>query len=132
GARVFSQCRQIDNCWTYVGESVIGSNGTSNPGGSIDINGWDQWRFSGANPDPYVQEHTDLIASIRAGQPLNEARQVAESTLDAIMGRESAYSGKMLEWDYALNSKMSLMPEKLEFGPLPTATVAIPGKHEFA
>ena len=31
---------------------------------------------------------------IRAGQPLNEGRQVAESTLAAIMGRISAYTGR--------------------------------------
>ena len=43
--------------------------------------------------DPYVQEHIDLIASIRAGKPLNELKTVAESTLTAIMGRMSAYTG---------------------------------------
>ncbi len=49
----------------------------------------------------YVQEHTDLIASIRAGKPLNELKQVAESTLTAIIGRMSAYTGKTLTWEGA-------------------------------
>ncbi len=52
--------------------------------------------FTSAETDnaPYVQEHTDLIDSIRAGKPLNELKNVAESTLTAIMGRMSAYTGK--------------------------------------
>ena len=71
-----------------------------------------------------------MIRGIRTGQPLNEARQVAESTLMAIMGRETAYSGKMLEWDDALNSKQDLSPAKLELGPLPMPPVAMPGKYK--
>ena len=41
-----------------------------------------------------MQEHTDLIESIRSGKPINELKNVAESTLTAIMGRMSAYTGK--------------------------------------
>ncbi len=70
-------------------------------------------------PAPYQQEHKDLIASIRAGKPLNEAQRIAESCLTAIMGRMSAYTGQEITWDQALNSKEDLMPAKLEFGPLP-------------
>ena len=51
-----------------------------------------------------MQEHTDLIASIRAGKPLNELKNVAESTLTAIMGRMSAYTGKTVTWEEALDS----------------------------
>ena len=32
------------------------------------------------------------------------------------MGRMSAYTGKAVTWDQALNSKQNLMPEKLELG----------------
>jgi hypothetical protein len=35
---------------------------------------------------PYQQEHLDLIESIRAGTPLNEAKTSHESTLTGIMG----------------------------------------------
>jgi hypothetical protein len=75
-----------------------------------------------------VQEHTDLIASIRAGQPLNEGRQVAESTLTAIMGREAAYTGQVITWDELLNAEQNLMPPQLALGPLPVSPVAMPGK----
>ena len=55
-----------------------------------------------------MQEHTDLIASIRAGKPLNELKQVAESTLTAIMGREAAYTGQELTWDEVLKAELDL------------------------
>ena len=63
-----------------------------------------------------MQEHTDFIASIRAGKPYNELKTVAESTLTAIMGRMSAYTGKVVTWDQALNSKEELMPANLTLG----------------
>ena len=46
----------------------------------------------------------DLINSVIDDQPLNEARQVAESTATAIMGRLSAYTGGIVRWsDMMLN-----------------------------
>ncbi len=75
-----------------------------------------------------MQEHTDLIASIRAGQPLNELKQVAESVLTAIMGRMSTYTGKAISWEEALASTESLVPEHVTWGPMPTPAVAMPGQ----
>jgi hypothetical protein len=70
----------------------------------------------------------DLIKSIRAGKPLNELKQVAESTLTAIMGRMSAYTGQEVSWDQALNSKLDLVPDKLSWEmSLPVPPVAVPG-----
>ena len=51
-----------------------------------------------------VQEHKDLIASIRSGQPLNEGQRVAESTLTAIGARIAAYTGKVITWDWLMNT----------------------------
>jgi hypothetical protein len=59
--------------------------------------------FRGQVRDAYEQEHIDLIESIRSGKPLNEAKQVAENTLTAIAGRESAYSGQEITWEAALS-----------------------------
>ncbi len=36
---------------------------------------------------------------------------MAESTLTAIMGRMTTYTGKALKWEEALDSKERLMPE---------------------
>ncbi len=129
GIRVMSMCRQNDGCAGNVSERVVGTKGSSNCCGII--HGKKDWKYEGPVPGPYVQEHTDLITSIRAGKPLNEARQIAESTLTAIMGRMSAYTGQEITWDQALNSKESLMPETLDFGSMPIPPVAVPGKTQF-
>lgn len=127
GVRVQSQCRQIEGTTSRVGERLVGTNGAANPGGRID--GPQPYRHDGRrDPDAYVQEHRDLIAAIRGGEPLNEGRQIAESTLTAIMGRMSAYTGKVVTWDFVLQSALDLSPKSWQFGDLPTPAVALPGK----
>jgi predicted dehydrogenase len=129
GVSVTSMCRQIDGCASRVAEVFRGTSGTCTTSpGQATIDGERAWKFSGTNNNPYVQEHTDLIQSIQSGKPLNEGQQIAESTLTAIMGRMSAYTGKSVTWEQALNSKLDLTPPSYEFGPLPTPDVAVPGK----
>ena len=132
GVRMFSQCRQINGCDGKVEEFVQGSKGHSNCKDSIRLKEGAPWRYRERDSNPYEQEHQDLIASIRAGKPLNEAKAVAESTLMGIMGRESAYSGRTIEWEQALNSPTRLGPAEYVFGNLPTPEVAIPGKYQFS
>jgi predicted dehydrogenase len=126
---VLSMCRQQPGTPGLVAEFATGTKGTcdTQDGVRYEIKGPSGWKWSGEYVNPYVQEHTDLIASIRGGQPLNELRRVAESTLTAIAGREAAYTGKVVALDQLLNSPFSLMPSKLEFGPIAVAAVAIPG-----
>lgn len=133
GVTVQSYCRQIDGCQNRVEEVTTGTKGTLiTSSGRAEIRdraGKTTWKFEGDNPNPYVVEHADLVASITGKGPyLNEAERVAHSTLAAIMGRMSAYSGKSLTWQQALESKLDLSPAKYEMGPLPVAEVAIPGK----
>jgi predicted dehydrogenase len=125
GARILSMCRQIDGTAAQVGEHIVGTKGTSDA--HTWIRGKKSWRMESEVPNPYQQEHTDLIESIRAGKPLNEGRQVAESTLTAIMGREVAYTGQVITWEEILNAELDLVPETFAFGPLPFPPVAIPG-----
>jgi predicted dehydrogenase len=127
GARVMSMCRQIPGCSDRVEEKIVGTRGSAM--GYGEISGPGAWKYEGEEVNPYVQEHADLIASIRAGKPLNEGRRVAESTLCAIMGRMSAYTGQALSWDWAMKaSKLDLTPPSYAFGPLPVEPVAVPGK----
>lgn len=126
GVRVASQCRQIKGCADRVEEKIVGTKGQAF--GYGEISGPGAWKFEADEPNPYVVEHADLIAGIRAGKPLNEGRRVAESTMCAIMGRLSAYTGRALSWDWAMNaSKLDLSPAKYEFGPNPVDPVAVPG-----
>jgi hypothetical protein len=59
-----------------------------------------------------------LVHAIRTGNYVNEAEQTAISTLAAIMGREAAYTGRMITWDNIFKSDLDLGPEKIEFGPV--------------
>lgn len=113
GARMFSYCGQIRRDWQSVSEAVHGTKGHANPGGSINAAGQEGWSYSGANANPYVQEHVDLLNAIINDTELNEAKNVTDSTLTAIMGREAAYSGAGVDWDSALNSKFAYGPEVL-------------------
>jgi predicted dehydrogenase len=131
GVHVLSMCRQIDGCANDVSETLIGTKGqwTSH-----------QYRFTGATQDrvrirneedPYVQEHIDLLERIVSHKPINELKQVAESTLTAIMGRDSAYTGKAVTWEQALHSKLDTFPKTpLAWGPMEEPPVPKPGVTE--
>lgn len=129
GVRMISMCRQIDGTSNRVAEHIVGSKGTSNANTSI--KGAKAWRWDGERPNPYVLEHKNMIASIRKGEAFNEAQQVAESTLTAIMGRMAAYTGQEITWEQALNSTERLVPESFGFGALPVPPVAMPGTTKF-
>jgi predicted dehydrogenase len=125
---LLSFCRQIDGCENNVSEAVTGSRGTWTSGG-YNIRGERAWRLPrNQDNEPYQAEHVALINSIRQGPPINDLRNVAESTLTAIMGRMSAYTGRAVTWEQALNSRERLMPENLTFEmKLAVAQVAVPG-----
>ena len=130
GVHLMSMCRQQPGTPGLVAEFAAGSKGRcdTQDGVRYEISGPSAWKWSGQPTEPYVQEHTNLIASIRGGTPLNELRRVAESTLTAIAGREAAYTGKVVVLDQLLATPFNLMPSKLEFGPIPVPPVAIPGQ----
>ena len=113
GVRAFAYCGQIKRDWSSVSEAVHGSKGTSEPHGILRPQGGQMWRFREKSIDPYVQEHMDLISAIHNDGNLNEAKQVTDSTLTAIMGREAAYSGAGVSWEDILNCKFAYGPEQL-------------------
>ena len=132
GVRIMGTCRHTDGASHRNSERLVGTKGSIyTDGSSGSIEGQNTYKYDGPANNPYVQEHKDLIESIRSGKPINEGRQVAESTLTAIMGRMSAYTGRELSWDWAINaSKLDLRPPKydLSLDDLPVRPVAIPGK----
>jgi len=136
GVRIASYCGQIKRDWSSVSEAVQGSKGHADPSGKIQPNGGTMWRFREKAIDPYFQEHMDLINAIVKDTEMNEGKQVTDTTLTGIMGREAAYSGAAVEWDEVLNSKFAYGPEllyqdcaKMEFGPFRTLASPIPNQH---
>jgi hypothetical protein len=47
------------------------------------------------------------------------------------MGRMAAYTGQLITWDMALNSKENLTPKSYEWGPYRVPPVAMPGVTRF-
>ena len=130
GMTMQSMCRQIDGCSSRVEEVISGTKARSvSRSGYATIKGGYNWQFDGEYRNPYEQEHVDLIASILGkGQYLNEAKRVAESTMTAVMGRMSSYTGKAVTWEQAMNSELDLSPPAYAFTDLAVRPVAIPGK----
>lgn len=124
--RVMSMCRQTDGTVWRVAERLVGTRGGCDPSGRIW--GANDWSYGGPQADPYVQEHANLINAIRSNERINEARQVAESTLTAILGRTSAYTGQEVSYRWLLEaSQQSLVPDTLEWGDHPINPVPVPG-----
>jgi predicted dehydrogenase len=127
GVIMQSYCRQIPNCTNSVSEALVGTKGVclTRDGGPFTINGKNM--LEGPDNRTYVQEHADLIESIRKGEPLNELKNVAESTMTAILGRMSTYAGRVINWEEGLNSE-STYPDKLALKmSLPVSPVPVVG-----
>jgi predicted dehydrogenase len=133
GVRGYSSCRQWSGTSTDVSDWVLGTRGKANiQAHRIDAGPW-QWRYESDEPDDmYQNEHDELFAAIRAGKPINDGDVMCKSTLMAIAGRLSAYTGRTIGWDEAWNSQESLAPATYEWGPVATAPIAQPGITQFS
>jgi predicted dehydrogenase len=137
GDRIVSfMCRQIPGAATDVSNVVYGSQGechigAANAGSRIfDRAGKEVWEMKGSIADAYKQEHKDLVDSIRAGKPIVELRQMADSSLVAVMGRMAAYTGQKVSWKFLTEeSQLDLFPKDLTWtSSLPRQAPAVPGK----
>ncbi|MCH2611757.1 MAG: Gfo/Idh/MocA family oxidoreductase [Pirellulales bacterium] len=113
GTKMFSQCRHIPNCWNNVTEHAHGTSGYCDiAGGKIyDADGnktFDTREADVNGGNGHQQEHHDLFADLRAGRIPNEAEYGAKSTMTAILGRMASYSGRVIQWDKALQSDLKL------------------------
>lgn len=145
GIHVQSMCRQIPGCSSDVSEFIQGTKGSwsSKQYEIKDLHENVIWSYDVAKEkeqfkqtNPYVLEHVALINHIRAKKPINMAESLTISTLTAILGRDSAYTGKLLTWDQVYNSQQSLIPEveKLALGKydMSKMVVRIPGDRKQA
>jgi len=153
GIHIHSMARQMNGCWNWVGEEFVYEKGVT--GGS-----------SGPKPDTspvpaeipqktkegrgfggHQQEHINFLYHLVKGKKVfNEARNVAEATAVAVMGRISAYTGQLVRWDDMMKNpkknpklyNLTLKPTAKDFETgdveLPTtelpdrSALAVPGK----
>ncbi|HIE50699.1 MAG TPA: Gfo/Idh/MocA family oxidoreductase [Armatimonadetes bacterium] len=134
GVHIHSMCRQVSGCWNWVGHEFIYEKGKTN--GSD----YPKPQQSPLPPDlprgpsSHVQEQIDVLYYVNQGEPLDQARAVAESTAAAIMGRISAYTGQRVFWNEIMVDP-DKKPELYHLTLKPTAedfekgTVEIPQEH---
>jgi predicted dehydrogenase len=133
GVKAFSMCRQQENTDNEIKDFLFGTKGVCDVM-AHSITGANPWRHKPNRKDPddmYQNEHNELFASIRSGKPINDGERMAKSTLMAILGRMATYTGKVITWEQAMNSKEDLSPPKYEWCSLPTPEVARPGITKF-
>ena len=123
GVHLMSNCRQYpQGSYRNVSDLLVGTKGRS---------AGDDMGTKGINPQ--VQEHIDLVKSIRGEGPyLNQAMALAEATMTCIMARESAYSGLEITWEQIMASQQDLMPKAFGYGQkMDPPELPVPGKYKF-
>ena len=124
GAKMFSQCRHMPNCFNSVSEAAHGTDGESNCNGTI--KGKNEWKFAGkGGKNSMVQEHMDLVAAIRGNQKYNEGYHGATSSMTAVLGRLATYSGSVVKWDDVVKKGKTEFPATLAWN---AAAPVVPDK----
>jgi predicted dehydrogenase len=143
GSILNSQCRHIKNTMSKVDELIIGTKGKIFCGAANirDHKGGLLYQFDRKTEnDPYQSEHDELFAAIAKGEyKFADAENGAKSTMTSILGRMATYSGKLVEWDKALNCGLNLQPTAYTWNTLPQSLpdangqykIAIPGVTKF-
>jgi len=136
GVKLFSQCRQQTGCAGDMSGHVLGQHGsallTERRRGLILRTGSRDHVYDGPTNSMYQTEHDVLFASIRNGRPINDGEYMAKSTLMAIQARMAAYTGQVITWEQAMNSRETLEPAAYTWDAAPpAANVARPGVTRF-
>lgn len=137
GVHTHCAARQINGCTNRRVEQINGTKGFANASGVIyDWKGNEIWKYpkpeekDTTSPwkvtNPFVQEHINLVTSIRTGKPVSDAEAQVNSTLITIMGRMAAYSGKEITWEELMNSDLYLGPKIYALGPVEGIKEEIP------
>ncbi len=128
--RGYHNCRHWRDTAQRLKDYVLGSTGYCDVFGS---------KITGAKPCAIAgRRPTCIKPSTTNSSPRSErasrstTANTPRSTLLAIMGRMAAYTGEVITWEAALNSKESLGPKTYVWGELPKREVPKPGVTKFA
>lgn len=125
GKQVNCGARQINGCANGREVLVYGTKGYTNCEGKIyNLDGTLKWEYpfpkdgeenEWSVKNMFVQSHVLLVNAIRNNTPLNDVVTLVESNFTANMGRDAAYSGKIVTWDEIVASNERLGPETIEY-----------------
>ncbi|MHC4475493.1 MAG: Gfo/Idh/MocA family protein [Planctomycetota bacterium] len=97
GVRIYAFCRTTTGCHNDYSSVVFGSKGKADIM-RCRISGETNWRWEGKS-NPHQREHDVLFAAIRSGEPVNNGSYMVPSTMTAVMGQISCYTGKEITWE---------------------------------
>ena len=140
GFHIHSMCRQINGCHNNGDPVIQGTKGVWIGGGEsrnkhiiYDLKGNIIWQYDFEKDaadfkmhDGHTLEHVNWINHIRDNRPICQGEETAISTLTAIMGRVSAYTGAEVTWDEMMASNMNLVPDNLELKDMDMSKYAVP------
>ncbi len=132
GVHCASYSRREQKSKDYVLERFVGTKGVAelNYTGQK-ITGPKAWESPKNLPPMLEEEHRHLLESVRNAKPLNMLREMVDSTLMAIAGRESCYSGQNFKYNWIKHrSKLSYEPKEWKFGKFDIPQIPIPGEYK--
>ena len=132
GLRYHATSRQQAGCGTSFQDLIVGTEGTADLM-KYKITGKNAWRRKEKDKNSmYHNEHVALYKAIRSGKPINNGEYMVNSSMMGISGRMSAYTGKELTWEKAMNSNLDLSPSEYSFqAASPAQQIAVPGVTPF-
>ncbi len=134
GVRLFAYTRQQDGTHAETEDYIFGTEGRAKLIGN-QLFGPKAWKYKktrNSRDNMYLAEHQAMFEGIRSGNIINNGDYMCKSTLLAIMGRMATYTGQLITWDMAMNSKEDLTPPSYDLkAKLPVHPVAIPGRTAF-
>ena len=123
GRRMVLQARQISDTDGKFAEDIIGAKGQANLTYTegAKITGPNAWDGSGENTkgmnwnnqSQHQLEANFVTDSVRNNARVNELRAICDSTFTCILGREAAYTGKVVEWDQLLATNHKIVPDDI-------------------
>jgi len=113
GVRLYAFTRTIPGCYNEDSSIILGSKGQCNVK-AMRITGPNAWQYTGPKLNPYDLEHEALFRALRAGEVINNGDYMAKSTLMAVMGQISCYTGKEITWEQISASEFFYPPKPEE------------------
>lgn len=106
GVRIYGFTRDQQECYANTSDLFIGTKGRCDLLAHR-ITGETNWQYDKPKKNMYDLEHEALFDSIRTGKPLNNGDYMCLSTRLAITAQMACYSGTMIGWEDAMQSKRS-------------------------
>jgi len=111
GVRMYAFCRTVLGCYNEYSSVILGTKGRCNLMGCR-IEGETNWHYTKRrDPDGHQLEHNVLFDAIRSGKPVNAGDYMTKSTMIAVMGQITCYTGKEVTWDQAMKSDFVFQPK---------------------